>query len=248
MNVTAIKTHKITQSDTSLYDVLDKHLLKLAEKSIVAVTSKIISICENRVIKIGEIDKDELIALESQFYLPRNQNKWYVSLTIAKSNLVATAGIDESNGNGYYVLWPKDAQRSANAIRSYLVRRFKLKHVGVVITDSKTTPLRWGTTGFSLAHSGFAAVRDYIGKPDVFGRKLQYTKLNVADSLAALAVLKMGEGDEQTPIAIIENMNNILFQDRNPSKKELDELRISLEEDFYAPLLRGIRWQKGKKI
>ena len=123
--------------------------------------------------------------------------------------------------------------------------RCNLDNVGVIIIDSKTTPFRWGTTGFSLAHSGFAAIRDYIGKPDVFGRKLEYTKLNVADSLSSMAVLVMGEGKEQTPIAIIEEAD-IEFQDRNPSKEECKELQIAKEEDLYAPLLQSVKWKKGK--
>lgn len=262
MKVTAIKTHKITAKDKDLFAILDTYLPKLKEESVVAITSKIISIFEGRIVPIKEVSKvgkvskvsegehgkqkDELIAQEAQYFLPRNQNKWRVSLTIARNNLVATAGIDESNGNGYYILWPKNPQETANAIRLYLKQRFNLNKIGVVITDSKTTPLRWGTTGFSLAHSGFAAIRDYIGKPDVFGRKLVYTKLNVADSLAAMTVLAMGEGKEQTPIAIIENPNNIVFQKRNPSKKELASLRISKDSDLYAPLLKSVKWKKGR--
>ena len=32
------------------------------------------------------------------------------------------AGIDESNGDGNYVLWPKDLQNSANTIRDILLK------------------------------------------------------------------------------------------------------------------------------
>lgn len=247
MRIKSIRTHKITSKDKDITKVLDRYIPKLKEKSVVAIASKIVSICEGRVVKIGSIDKDELIAQEAQYFLPRKANKWHVSLTIAKDTLVATAGIDESNGNGYYILWPKDPQKSANKIREYLVKRFTLKKVGVIITDSKTTPLRWGTTGFVLAHSGFQAIRDYIGKPDVFGRKLEYTKLNIADSLASAAVLAMGEGNEQTPITVVEDPVNVVFQDRNPSAKELADLRVTIDEDLYGPFLKGVAWHKGKK-
>ena len=57
----------------------------------------------------------------------------------------------------------------------------------------------------------------------------------------------MGEGKEQMPIAIIEDVNNISFQSRNPSKKELEELRITPDDDLYAPLLKGTVWKKGRQ-
>lgn len=252
MTIKPIKTHKITPKDKDLLVILDRYLTNLDEKSVVAITSKIISIVEGRVFKIGKggrgsREKDKLIEQEAQYYLPRNNNKWGVSLTIARNNLVATAGIDESNGNGYYILWPKDPQKTANDLRGFLKKRFSLKEVGIVITDSKTTPLRWGTVGFALAHSGFAAVRDYIGTPDVFGRKLEYTKLNIADSLASAAVLAMGEGNEQTPIAVMSDVSLVEFQDRSPTKKELEELKINIDEDLYRPLLRSVKWKKGKQ-
>jgi F420-0:gamma-glutamyl ligase len=48
----------------------------------------------------------------------------------------------------------------ANEVRAYLGERFSCRQVGVVIIDSKTTPLRWGVTGVAIAHSGFLALND----------------------------------------------------------------------------------------
>ena len=168
MKVTGIKTHKITQKDKDIFRILDRYVKKLSEKSVVAIASKIVAITEGRIIKIGTIDKDELIKRESQYYLPRSQNPYNVSLTITGGALVASAGIDESNGNGFYILWPKNPQKSANRIRIWLKSRFNLKNVGVIITDSRITPLRWGVTGFCIAYSGFEPLKNYIGKKDIF--------------------------------------------------------------------------------
>lgn len=245
MKITPIKTHRVTARDTDIFAILNRYLLKLSEKSVVAIASKIVSITEGRMVKIGEVDKDALIEKEAQYYLPRTSSRYNVSLTIARNVLAASAGIDESNGNKNYILWPRNTQISANKICSYLRKRFHLTFVGVIITDSRTTPLRWGITGFCLAHSGFLAINNYIGKRDLFGRKFEYEKVNVADSLAAAAVLAMGEGREQTPLATIEDVANVWFQRKNPSKKELAELRITLEDDLYAPLLKGVRWEVG---
>ena len=248
MKITSIKTHKITQADSDLFKILDQYITELKENSIVAVTSKIVSITEGSVLKIEDgVDKDQLIVDNSQFYLPRESNKYNVSFTITNNILSASAGIDESNGNGYYILWPKNAQESANKIREYLVNKFNLHNVGVVITDSKTTPLRWGVTGITLAHSGFNALNDYIGKPDLFGRPFLYEKLNIADSLASAAVLEMGEGSEQTPLAILEDLKNIEFQNRNPNEQELESAKIKMEDDLFAPFLKNAEWYKGGK-
>lgn len=245
MKVTAIKTHKITVSDCDLIKILDKYLLKFSEKSILVITSKIVSITEGRLVKTDGVDKDELIRRESQFYLPREQNRYNVSLTIARNMLAATAGIDESNADGYYVLWPKDPQQTVNSVRLHLKRRCNLIDVGVMITDSRTAPLRWGVTSVALAYSGFKPLKDYIGKKDLFGRKFKFEKLSIIDSLASAASVVMGEGDERTPIAIINDLPFVEFQDRNPTKKELKDLNISMDEDLYGPFLKSVKWKKG---
>lgn len=249
MIVNSIKTHKITQEDSDLFKVLDQYIETLEENSVLAVTSKIVSITEGSILKIEEgVDKDDLIEKQSQFFITRASNKYNISFTITNNILSASAGIDESNGNGFYILWPKNPQESANKIREYLAHKFNLKNFGVIITDSKTTPLRWGVTGIALSHSGFLALNDYIGKPDLFGRPFVYEKLNVSDSLAATAVLEMGEGSEQTPLAIISNLKNIEFQDRNPNEEELESLKIKMEDDLFAPFLKNAEWRKGDRV
>ena len=246
MKVSVIKTHKITHQDTDILVILDTYIPVLQEGTVVAVTSKIVSICEGRVVKDSPAGKKEkLVAKEAEYFLPQQMSKYDVSLTIKGGLLVATAGIDESNIDGDYVLWPKYPQASANKIREHLAKKFSLKNLGVIITDSRTTPLQWGTTGVAIAHSGFAALYDYRGKPDLFGRKMKMTQANIMDALAVSAVVVMGEGKEQTPLAIIEDIPFVQFQSRNPTKKELKSLRIDIEDDLYAPLLKSVKWRKS---
>lgn len=248
MKVIAIKTEKIVPfKQNSIFEVLDKFLPATPEKSVIAVTSKIVAIMEGRVVKIGTIDKQELIKKESQYFIPLSKNKYEVSITVKENFLVASAGVDESNGDGYYVLWPKDAQKSANLIREYLVKKLSIKDVGVVITDSVTTPLRWGVRGFAIAHSGFAALNDYIGHKDIFKRELQHTKVNVMDGLAGAAALVMGEGNEQTPMATLTDLPLVHFQRRNPTVEELKSLQIEMEDDLYWPLLQKAPFEKSNK-
>ncbi|MFZ5535211.1 MAG: coenzyme F420-0:L-glutamate ligase [Patescibacteria group bacterium] len=246
MNIIPIKTEKVSAGKCTLFSLLDAALSDMPEQSILAVTSKIISLTEGSVIPMETTDKETLIEQEAQLYIPPEKSKYDITLTITRDTLIPTAGIDESNGNGNYVLWPRDPEKSAREILDYLTRRFHRNKIGVLITDSKTTPLRLGTTGVSLAYAGFSALNNYIGEPDLFGRKLKVTKANVADGLAASSVLVMGEGSEQTPIALITDIPFIHFDPDAPTPTETKELRIPLSLDIYAPLITGVSWKKGK--
>ena len=247
MEITPIKTHKITKKDKSILEILDKYLDEFENNSILVVTSKIISITEGRIVPVEGSNKDELVEQESEYYLPKEENKYGFHLTITQNLLIPAAGIDESNGNGFYILWPENPFQSANKIREYLVNRFRIKHAGVIITDSKTTPLRWGTTGVAISYSGFKPLKDYIGKPDLFNREMRVTTSNIMDGLAAGAVSIMGEGQEQTPIAVISDISNVEFVDRNPTEEEIENLKIDLETDVYSSILKRAPWKKGKK-
>lgn len=247
MIVKAYKTHKITRKDTDIFAILDTYLPNLQEKTVIAVTSKIVAICEGRIEPVQGTDKDELVRREADYFLPKESNKYNVFLTIKENLLVATAGIDESNSEDYYVLWPKDPQVSANKIREHLKKRNKIKMLGVIITDSKTTPLRWGVTGAAITHSGFCALNNKIGTLDIFGHKLKVTQVNVPDALAAAATFEMGEANERTPLAVITDIPQVNFQDRNPSKRELEVLHYDMKKDLYAQVLLSTPWKKGKK-
>lgn len=249
MNIKPYKTHKI-QPNENLFEILDNYLPQLEEKSVVVIASKIVGICEGRVIKMTEKaqeEKDELIKQEADYYLPRKYSQYGFMLTIKNNLLVGGAGIDESNANGYFSLWPENPQKSANNIREYLTKKHNLKHLGVIITDSKLSPLRWGVTGYAISYSGFQALNSYIGKPDIYGRLLQAEQSNIPDSLASGAVLTMGEGNEQQPLAIITDVPFITFQAKNPTQKEIENLKIKLEDDIYASLLTAVTWEKGRK-
>ena len=248
MKIKTVRTEKITVNKYSVFELLDKYVPSLKEKSIVAVSSLVVSLCEGNVFPIGTVNLEKLIKKEADLYFKLNHSMGRFGLTIKNGVFVANSGIDESNSNGYYVLWPKNPQLTANRIRRYLSLRFKLKSVGVLITDSRSIPLRWGTLGVGIAHSGFKALNSYVAKPDIFGRKFVATRLSIVDGLAAAAGIVMGEGAEQTPIIIIENAPFVKFQPRNPTSKEINALKIDLEDDLFSPLLKAVTWKKGKVV
>lgn len=247
MQITSYKTHKI-QPNENLFAVLDRYLPSLKENSVIAISSKIVGICEGRVIKkTSDKQKHELAKQEAEYYLPPEKNKYNVMITIKHNLIVASAGIDESNSNGYLSFWPKNPQKSVNKIRSYLTKKHGINNLGVILTDSRLAPLRWGVTGWCLVHNGFTALNNYIGKADIFGQIMRVEQTNVADSLAGAATLVMGEGAEQQPLAVITDVPFIKFQPRNPTKEELDALKISIEDDVYSKMLTAAKWKKGSE-
>jgi F420-0:gamma-glutamyl ligase len=247
MIVRTLKTGKVLAGRMSITDLLASALSELQEEDILAVSSKIVALCENNVRPIGSVNKQTLIEEESERFLPSNSNPYGFSFTITQRTLIPMAGIDESNGNDNYVLWPKNAQASANQIRQYLVDRFGLRKVGVIITDSTCQPLRRGTNGIAIAHSGFRALRNYVGQPDLFGRPFGVSQASITGGLAAAAVLAMGEGSEQTPLCILSELPPIDFQLRGPSVEELAELYVTADDDIFAPFLRNVDWHEGKR-
>lgn len=246
MKIVPVSTHPITAKDNDILKIIEKYIKKIKENSILVITSKIISISEGNIISKENIDKEELIKKESEYYIPSSTSKYKITLTIKNGILVSSAGIDESNGNGSYILWPKDPQKTANLIRKFLKQKFKVKKVGVIIIDSRSTPFRRGAIGLGLAISGFVPLNNYINKQDIFGKILKVTKSSVIDNLASAAVLVMGEGKESTPLALASEIQLVKFVERNPTNVELKELKINLEDDLFSALFRKDLWKKGQ--
>lgn len=247
MIITPIKTARLTANSTTLLKLLDEVIADVPERSVLAITSKIVSLCEGSVIPFEQTDKEKLVVDESDYYLPAALSKYGHHFTITNNTLIPMAGADESNGGDMYVLWPRNAQKTANEVREYIQQKYGLKEFGVIITDSTSHPLRRGAIGIALAHSGFRALNNYVGKPDLFGRPFAVSQADIAGGLAAATVLQMGEGSESTPMAVVSDVPFITFQDRNPNDEELADMYVSLEEDLFAPFLANVQWQKGKR-
>jgi coenzyme F420-0:L-glutamate ligase len=231
MKIQAIKT-RIFRENEDLIKFILKYIKKLPDKSILVITSKIVALSEGKTVEFkNQKEKTALIKKESEFSLKTK----YVWLTIKDGTIMAEAGIDESNAAGKLILLPKDSFKTALFMQKTLKKKFKIKKLGVLITDSRLLPLRAGVVGVALGYSGFAGIRDYRGKPDIFGRKLKLTRTDVADSLATTAVLCMGEGKEQQPLALITDAP-VVFTEKVNKK----ELIINPKEDLYAPFFRSI--------
>lgn len=248
MHIVSIKTRAFIPPKDDLFSLIKEAFLQRQpkENSIIVITSKIVAIWQGRCVKISEVsDKDELIKKEADFYLERKEVPHEnVMLTIKNNLLIPTAGIDESNGKGYYILWPEKPFEAAKEIYDFIKKEYNLKNFGVIITDSHCIPCRLGTTGISIAYYGFNPLKDYRGKEDIFGRKMKISRSNLADAFSTAAVVVMGEGSEQTPIALIEDVDFVEFKEFDPTISK--PLEVDKNEDIYAPLLQTSKWKKKK--
>lgn len=243
MQVVPIKTRIVLPPKDDLWEVLDASLPTLKEKDVVVITSKIVSIGEGRCIRAGsEAEKKKLIASEAD-YLAKFKESRRSMFSVKGHTVVGSAGIDDSNGNGYWILWPKDPFGSAKEIWSYLRKRHNVSKLGVVITDSISPPMRLGCIGISIGFFGFHPIERHSGKPDIFGRKLKFSRSNLVDGIAAAAVFRMGETNEQQPLAIIRGIPTLRFVLYDTSR----ELLIRPKEDIYYPLFKPLYEQKKKK-
>jgi F420-0:gamma-glutamyl ligase len=134
------------------------------------------------------------------------------------------------------ILHPLDSPRAAEHTRNEFLKN-EGKRIGVIITDSRTQPLRIGTIGLALAASGFEPIADERGKPDLFGRPLQVTKRALADELATAAEILMGETDERVPVVLIRNAP-ITLADATPSPSTF---YVPPDVCFYTKILSRLK-------
>lgn len=244
MTVKPIKTRALNPPQDDLMPIIRETITELPEKSILAISSKVVAIDQGRCIRVDQVpDKDELIKREAGRYLTRDYvpNQW-VMMTITDGTLIPTAGIDESNANDHYILMPKDSDAYAKQLWQRLKKEYQVNDLGIIITDSRTTPMRWGVSGISLGYYGFDPLNDYKGTPDIFGRTMKISMANIVDSLAVSAVMVMGEGKETQPLALITDLDKVSFEENDEHR---DLLKVDAQEDLYAPLIQAVPWEKG---
>lgn len=223
MQVTAIKTRLFREAE-NLADFIQEHVPSLSEGAVLVVTSKIAALAESRTAPVEQ--KLRLIQEESDWA----HETVLVWLTLKDGMFMANAGVDDSNGDGKLILLPTDSYKAAAELRIELLKRYGLKQLGILFTDSRTQMLRWGVTGVALGYAGFAGLRDYRLQKDLYGRPFRFEQTNVADCLATAAVLVMGEGDECTPLGLITDAPVDYCDTVDPKA-----LRIDPADDVYKP-------------
>ena len=128
--------------------------------------------------------------------------------------VLANAGVDRSNvasepgpkaGAERVLLLPEDPDASAAALKARLDAHFKTE-LAVIVSDSLGRAWRNGVTGIALGAAGLPALRDMIGRKDLFGRTLDVTQTGFADDIAAAASLVMGQADEGLPAVLLRGL------------------------------------------
>ncbi len=216
-----------------LFDHLKPYKVSELEASILVVTSKIVSLAERAVRRSTE-DKELLVREEAEYYLGEIAHGCH--LTIKNGLMMVGAGIDLSNSESQdYILLPRDPFFSAEQICRAIKTHLGLKKFGVLISDSRTLPLRKGVLGCGLGYAGFRGLQNLIGAHDLFGRPLKMTQVNLVDALASSAVMMMGEAAEQRPLALISGAPTE-FTDEAVS----NEIMIDVTGDLYYPMYRDL--------
>ncbi len=197
--------------------VLDEKGMLLQDGDILVFAESAVATAEGRMVKLSSINPGPLaLELADKYYLDPREMELVLqecdeviggvpgaALTITRGNLAPNAGIDGSNApEGYVVLLPADPGESAARIRRSLEKRFS-RHIGVIVGDSRTQPLRLGCVGVALGTSGILPVEDVRGSCDLFGKPLHITRKAVADNLVSAAQLVMGEADECIPCVLV---------------------------------------------
>lgn len=231
LTVTPLQTRIFRRKENLLHFIMSEVPKKLwQENNVIAITSKLVSLHEDRLLKREGTEKLELIKKESDVYL--GEIAYGCHLSIKQGQLLATAGIDESNSEtGEYILYPQDPYKSAQELRAGILKETGLKSIGVLITDSHSGPLRHGVLGSCVSFAGFKPIKNRVGDKDIFGRPLKMTKQNQADALAAAAVLMMGEAAELCPLAMISGAP-LEFTE----SVHREDLEVPMQQDMYLPL------------
>jgi len=246
MRIVPIQTRVVMPPQDDVFDVLLQSKLSVQNGDVVVISSKIVSIHEGRcVLNDGTVSKDNLAKKEASYYVePPRIGEWKPLFTITQGVLISRAGIDESNANGYFVLYPKDAMKSAANIREWIMKQYGVKKVGVIVSDSRSTPSRRGAVGFALGWAGIEPLRDYRGKKDIFGRAFNVEVANLVDGLASAAVVTMGEGNQQTPVAVISDAPIVFTDTKRPQERFL---KVRHDNDLFSSFLLKRKWKKGGK-
>ena len=233
-----VKTRIVKPPKDEIWDLIDN--LKVENSDIIFITSKILSIHQGRTVPATEEGKEPLVLQEADHCLTYHNNKddFTAHITVTDGNLILASGIDASNADNHFVLWPKNVDKLCQEIRARIIKneakkQHKITKLGVVATDSHSSFLRWGVTGFTIGLSGIEPLEDIRGDKDLFGREIHITRVNKIDPLTSMAVLLMGESSECTPIMILRNYKGIKFN----AKSTMKDLKISQEHDIYKPLL-----------
>ena len=176
----------------------------LADGDILAVTQKVVSKAEGRVVREADgPGKAGWVRRETRRVVARRGD---LVITETRHGFVcANAGVDASNvAEGMLTLLPEDPDASAEWIRTVMSEATGAR-VAVVVTDTFGRPWREGLTNVAIGAAGLPSVVDLRGRSDADGRVLEASIVALADEVAAASGLVMGKSS-RVPAAILRGV------------------------------------------
>jgi dehydro coenzyme F420 reductase / coenzyme F420-0:L-glutamate ligase / coenzyme F420-1:gamma-L-glutamate ligase len=209
---------------------LELEALGVRDGDVVAVTQKIVSKAEGRIVADEGQGRSAWIERETKRVVARRGD-----LVISETRhgfVCANAGVDASNvAEGFVTLLPEDPDGSAGHLRAGLEERLGVS-LAVVITDTFGRVWRRGLVNVAIGCAGLPAVVDLRGTTDHEGKLLEATMVALADEVAAASGLVMGK-TANVPVAIVRG----IAAEAPPSPAS--ELVRPADEDMFreSPLL-----------
>lgn len=258
MKLFGISTKLIRHGDNLVDVILEaikKQGLDIKDRDLLAIASKAVAVAQNRLVKLSSIEPSEEAKMLAEKYelepsfvevVLREAEKVYggvtkALLTLKNNMLVANAGVDRKNApEGYVILWPLNPFESAEKIRREILAKTG-KYVGVLIIDSRITPLRMGTTAIAIGIAGFEPIKDCRVERDLYSKRVYVTRHALADDLASAAHLIMGETAARTPAVLIRNAPVTMSEEFHPNS-----MIISAEQCLFMQSFLGKAFSSSK--
>jgi coenzyme F420-0:L-glutamate ligase/coenzyme F420-1:gamma-L-glutamate ligase len=219
----------------------------LRDGDILAVTSKIVSKAEGRLVAAD--DREDAITSQTVRVVASRATPDGRVTRIVENPLglvMAAAGVDGSNvPDGYVLLLPEDPDASARAIAATVRERSGLR-IGVVISDTFGRPWRDGQTDLAIGAAGIHVLDDLRGGIDDNGRALQVTAAAIADEIASAADLVKGK-TSRMPLAIVRGLDRVVGDLDLPGARAIvrlgaaDMFRVGSEEAWREGYEAGLR-------
>jgi len=234
MQLFGIQTRLVKPKDDlvgMILEALTRQRLTIDDGDVLVFASKVVSVAQGRLTRLDTIKPSEKAKrLAEKYELDPRFAEVVLSeadevyggvsgalLTLKDGVLIANAGVDRKNApTGFVVLWPENPHVSAEEMRAEILERAD-RRIGVLIVDSRVTPLRMGTTGVAIGIAGFSPIRDCRAKRDLYGNEVLITRHALADDLAGAAHLVMGETEARMPAVLAKQVPVSLAEEADPA-------------------------------
>jgi coenzyme F420-0:L-glutamate ligase/coenzyme F420-1:gamma-L-glutamate ligase len=233
MQLFGIRTRLIEPKDdlvSIILEALSRQGLMIDDGDVLVVASKVVSMAQGRLTRLDTINpSEEAKKLAEKYELDSRFAEVVLSeaeevfggvpgalLTLKDGVLIPNAGVDRKNAPvGFVALWPENPHKTAEKIRAEILEK-AVRRIGVLIADSRVTPLRMGTTGVAIGIAGFNPIRDCRAKKDLYGKEVRITRHALADDLAGAAHLVMGETEARMPALLAKQVPISLAEEVDP--------------------------------